>query len=64
MRLSVFDAGGRMIRALDDRVLGSGRNVITWDGTDDAGHPVSSGLYLVRLEIDGTTRTRKALLMR
>ena len=64
VRLTIFDAGGRMIRALDDRVLRSGRSVVTWDGTNDAGHAVPSGLYLVRLEIDGTIRTRKALLLR
>ena len=48
--LSVFDASGRLVRTLvDGRVLDAGPHAVTWDGDDNAGQRVPSGVYLCRL---------------
>ena len=48
--LSVYSVDGRLIRSLGYRVLPAGETRVVWDGTDDAGKQVASGIYLVQLE--------------
>ncbi len=61
VRLIVQDLGGRRVRTLVEDILGTGSHALTWDGTDDAGRPLPSGIYVVRLETAGYTASRKAL---
>lgn len=51
--LRVYDAGGRMVRRLASREFGAGRRQVVWDGTDDAGRRLPSGVYHYRLEMEG-----------
>jgi flagellar hook assembly protein FlgD len=64
VRLTVLNTRGQKVSVLADGVLGSGEHRITWRGTDDAGRPVASGIYLYRLEVGGEVITRKMLLLR
>jgi hypothetical protein len=59
--LSVFDVQGRRVRRLADGSQPAGRKVATWDGRDERGRRVASGLYLVRLQL-GSQRFRTTLL--
>jgi hypothetical protein len=56
--LRVFNAVGRQVRLLLDEVLDEGVHDVTWDGLDDSGRPVGSGIYIYKLEAGGITRTR------
>jgi hypothetical protein len=51
--LRIFGADGRLVRTLIDRPLEAGRHAAEWDGRDDAGRDVPSGLYFYRLTTDG-----------
>jgi hypothetical protein len=64
VRIRVFDVAGRLVRTLVDgeRIRGAGLTV--WDGGDDAGRFVASGIYFCRLEASGLTDTRKLVLLR
>ncbi len=64
VRVSVFDAGGRFVADLvrEDQALGE--HAARWDGTSASGEPVSSGVYFVRLESAGQTRSRKIVLLK
>ncbi|MFH1502271.1 MAG: BNR-4 repeat-containing protein [Candidatus Eisenbacteria bacterium] len=62
--LRVYDASGRVVRAVVDDELPAGRHSAVWDGRDGRGHLVASGVYFVRLEADGRTETRRAVLVR
>jgi len=58
-RIAIFDVRGRRVRMLIDGTLGPGARQVRWDGNDDAGRPVASGLYLIRLEHpEGMAMTR------
>ncbi|RPJ45343.1 MAG: T9SS C-terminal target domain-containing protein [Candidatus Latescibacterota bacterium] len=63
--LRVYDIGGRLVRTLVDReqrAIGSHETV--WDGRNDAGDAVSSGIYLYRLEAGAFQGTKKMTLIR
>jgi hypothetical protein len=62
--LRVHDVSGRLVRTIDSGQATAGVHARAWDGRDDAGRPVSAGVYLVRLAVGDFTTTRKAVLLR
>lgn len=53
--LTIVNISGRRVRTLiNDRML-SGVQEVRWDGRDDSGQPVASGVYLCRLMVDDRT---------
>jgi hypothetical protein len=64
IRLRVFDAAGRHVRTLVDGDRAAGRHALDWDGRDERGHDVPSGVYLYRLEVAGVLETRRMVLLR
>ena len=63
VEISVFDLLGRRIRTLVAEEKISGRHHVTWNGLDDTGSQVSSGVYMYSLESGAYTLTRKLLLL-
>ena len=53
LRLVIYDAQGRRVRMLASGEFGPGRHRARWDGTDDRGRTVASGVYFARLRVDG-----------
>ncbi len=51
MRLEIFDASGRLIRALFDGAVDAGAGSVVWDGRDDAGRAVPPGSVIVRARL-------------
>jgi hypothetical protein len=51
--VDIFGADGRAVRRLARRALGPGTANIIWDGTDDGGKLVPSGVYYYRVETGG-----------
>ncbi len=64
VRLDVFDVRGRRVRALVRGAQTPGIHRTLWDGRDDAGRPVQSGVYFYRLSVGSDSATRKMLLLR
>jgi len=63
-RVGIFDIAGRRLRTMvGERSLKAAVSM-TWDGTDDTGRLVPAGVYLVRLEVEGKTLTRKLVVQR
>jgi hypothetical protein len=62
--LAIYDVEGRLVRTLVDEVLDGGTKETTWDATDAQGHPVSSGVYLYRLEVGNQTITKKLTILK
>jgi len=65
VRLNVYNAAGRLVRTLLDEMRDPGtyRDVV-WDGRNDGGTPVSSGVYFCRLSTDGFEQTKKMVLIK
>ena len=71
VRLTIYDLLGREVRCLTDGMQRMGYHSVVWDGQDEKGREVSSGLYLYRLAVEpaGETdesviRTRKMMMLR
>lgn len=64
VRLEIIDVLGRRVRQLALGARGAGTYDYAWDGTDDSGRDLASGVYFYRLNTGTTTRTRKMLLLR
>jgi hypothetical protein len=62
-QLAIYDVGGRLVRMLLDASLDSGKHEATWDGIDDRGTRVPSGIYLYRLTAGEVSLTRRMILL-
>lgn len=60
LKLSVFDTQGRRVREIRDSAS-SGQRTILWDGKDGQGRPLSSGVYLFRIESGGEAATGRVV---
>ena len=64
MQLIIYDAMGREVRTLLWGEQSAGYQSVNWDGADDRGQPVSSGIYLYRLQAESYSETMKMVLLR
>ena len=63
--LRIYNVAGQLVRTLVDEVLApEGVRPVAWNGLDDSGQPVSSGVYFCRLETKGFTQTKKLVLLK
>ena len=63
--LKVYTILGEEVRTLYAGPIEAGRHWFVWDGTNEQGRSVSSGVYLIRLTADGGQRfVGKMLLMK
>ncbi|MFN2370158.1 MAG: FG-GAP-like repeat-containing protein, partial [Candidatus Krumholzibacteriia bacterium] len=62
--LVVHDSAGRIVRTLMAGPRTSGPHTVAWEGTDDAGRAVPSGVYFVQLRAAGQAEVRKVTLLR
>ncbi len=63
-RLVVFNLLGQEVRVLSDKTLTAGEHRVTWDGADNQGNHVASGVYLYRLTAGSSSQTKKMLLVK
>jgi len=59
VRVEVYNAVGQRVRRLVDGVLGAGAHSLRWDGRDEQGGEVVSGMYLCRVQAGGQVQVRK-----
>jgi hypothetical protein len=63
--LTIYNMKGQQINVLAKDYLAAGDYKKSWHGIDNTGNKVSSGIYLIRLSIDGKlTDTKKCLLLK
>lgn len=62
--VEIFDVIGRVVRTLHDGTANAGETVLVWDGADDGGAPVPSGVYFAEAAAGGKRETRKLTLIR
>ncbi len=62
--LVVFNTSGKVVRTLVDRFESPGNHVASWDGINDAGDKLPSGIYFYRLTTGETVELRRMTLLR
>jgi len=50
VNIQIFNATGQLVKTLVDQSMSSGYHVVQWDGSDDNGFEINSGVYFVRLQ--------------
>jgi hypothetical protein len=64
VELSIYDVSGRLVRTLYATRFEAGAHSAAWDGRDDSGRQVSSGVYFCRLKTGIYTATSRLVLLR
>ena len=62
--LTLFAADGTLVRRFDLGSRSARRHSVRWDGTNDDGSLVSSGIYYAVLEADGVQRRKPLAVIR
>lgn len=64
VELVIYNALGQRVRELINEDLDAGWKSVTWDGTDNSGNTVASGIYLYRIEAGDFAQSKKMILMK
>jgi len=62
--MDVYNIAGSRVRTLLDGQVSSGTTTVVWDGKNDAGTEVASGVYLYKLSLEGKEQVKKMILVR
>jgi hypothetical protein len=59
VRLTIYNLRGQEVRTLIATEMNAGQHEIIWDGKDEHGQLVPSGVYLYKLSVNGFVQTKK-----
>ena len=62
--LKIYNLLGQLVRTLVNEAQNSGEKSVIWNGRNDLGHSVSSGIYFFRLQAGREIETRSMLLLK
>jgi flagellar hook assembly protein FlgD len=62
--LRVYNVSGRQVRTLVDRPYDAGYHSVIWDGRDDQGRPVASGVYFCAITVGVYEQSKKMVLLK
>jgi len=62
--IEVYSVKGQLVRSLVNGVRGAGVHKVVWDGHDDSGRSVSSGVYFYRMSCEGYVGVKKMVLLK
>ncbi len=64
VNLSIYNVLGQHVKTLVDTDMRAGYQTVTWDGTDNTGHTVASGVYFYKLNAGDFTATKKMMMLK
>ncbi|HVP58789.1 MAG TPA: FG-GAP-like repeat-containing protein [bacterium] len=64
VQLTIYDVAGRLVRSLVDGTSEAGSHSVAWDGSDDQGRQLPSGLYFYRMATREAVQTKPMALVR
>ncbi|HQI76409.1 MAG TPA: FlgD immunoglobulin-like domain containing protein, partial [Candidatus Latescibacteria bacterium] len=62
--VAIYGIDGQLVRSLVNRSVEAGPHEVVWDGRDNAGRAVASGVYVYRLTSDRGVISRRMVLAR
>jgi len=63
-QVTIYDVSGRRVAILSDGVLPAGWHAVRWDGKDDGGQPVTSGIYFVQMRAGAFRQVIRLVLLK
>lgn len=63
-RLDIYNLRGQRVRNLVNSRMALGEHHVIWDGKDDGGNAVASGVYIYRMKTNSGTESKKMLLLK
>ena len=66
IRLTIYNLLGEVVKVLVEEKESAGRHIAYWDGRDEGGSPVASGVYFYRLQVSGIdyVKHKKMILLK
>jgi flagellar hook assembly protein FlgD len=64
MELRIYDVSGALVRVLDAGYKPAGVQEVVWDGTNQSGERVATGVYFYRLQTAAFVKSRKMVLLK
>jgi FlgD Ig-like domain len=64
IRARIYDESGRWVRTVADETVPAGDHVLVWDGRDESGRSVSSGVYFCQVSLEDRSVTKKVTVVR
>jgi len=64
VKIEIYNAAGKLVRTLVDVRQEAGEKSALWDGTNDVGQKVASGVYMYRLIADGRVSDKRMVLLK
>ena len=64
VELSIYNLQGQIVRKLISQQVNAGHHEVIWNGKDEAGQILPSGVYLHKLKVNGFEETRKMTFMK
>jgi hypothetical protein len=64
MKLVIYDVSGRQVKTLADGMLEAGLHTLVWDGTNDEGKHVGSGIYWAQMQAGTFVSNRKMVVLK
>ena len=64
IKIVIFNLKGQIVKTLVDAKMKSGYHIVEWNGNDDFGNSVSSGIYFYKMNTDEYSEMKKMILMK
>ena len=64
VNITIYDMLGRAVKTMVNQHQNAGHRSIIWDGTNDYGNTVSTGIYLYQIQAGAYTRTKKMVFLK
>lgn len=64
VKITIFDVLGRTVRVLTHKSYSPGRYALAWDGSDESGHTVASGMYMYQFVAGDVRVIRKMVVLK
>jgi hypothetical protein len=64
VKVTVYNIVGEKVKTLVDEFQAPGRKLVYWDGTDDSGRRVASGVYFYKIQTGEFTESKKMIILK
>jgi len=64
VRLKVYNVAGQLVKTILDKGMKAGYHLLSWDGRNNFGQRLSSGIYFLRVEAGSFKSTKRMILLR